>query len=134
MVGSNPHHSIYKEKVMTIKELIDKVKEEKPNSFTNVKLLEFVNEVEENVAEELRDDEFEPYTAVDDTELLVQAPYDDLYVYYLKAQIDYSNEEYPSYQLNAEQYNACFDSFADWVVRTGQVTYRDIPSRFRNIF
>lgn len=119
---------------MTIKELIDKVKEEKPNSFTDIKLLEFLNEVEERVAEELRDDEFEPYTAVDETELLVQAPYDDLYVAYLKAQIDYSNEEYASYQLNAEQYNADFDSFADWVVRTGQATYRNIPSRFRNIF
>lgn len=120
---------------MTIQALIQKVQEEKPNTFGDEKLLGFINEVEEDVSEELREeDEFTPYTEVDDTELKAPAPYDKLYVSYLKSQIDYANEEYPSYQLNAEQHVQDFGDFADWVVRTGQAEVNLIPSRFRNVF
>ena len=118
---------------MTITNLINKVKEEKPNTFTNTKLLSFINEVEEDVAEQLQQD-FEPYESVDDTELLAPAPYDRLYVSYLKAMIDYANEEYPSYQLNAEQHAQDFSDFADFVVRTGRAEVVEIPSRFKNVF
>lgn len=118
---------------MTIQELISKIRTEKPNSFTNEKLLEFVNEVEQKVFEELRKaDDFEPYESVDTTELEVPFPYDALYISYLKSQVDYANEEYPSYQLNADQFNADFDNFADWVVRTGRAEEIQIPSRFRH--
>lgn len=120
---------------MTIQALINKVQEEKPNTFSDEKLLGFINEIEEDVSEELREeDEFVPYEAVDDTELKAPAPYDRLYVSYLKSQIDYANEEYPSYQLNAEQHVQDFGDFADWVVRTGQAEVNLIPSRFRNVF
>ena len=118
---------------MTITNLINKVKEEKPNTFTNTKLLSFINEVEEDVAEQLQQD-FEPYESVDDTELLAPAPYDRLYVSYLKAMIDYANEEYPSYQLNAEQHTMDFTDLINWIVRENIIEYSVIPSRFRNIF
>ena len=118
---------------MTIQELITKIKTEKPNTFTNEWLLHFINEIEEDVSEELREEEeFVPYTTVDDTELKAPAPYDRLYVSYLKAQVDYANEEYPSYQLNANQHAQDYGDFADWVVRTGQAELQTIPARFRN--
>lgn len=117
---------------MTISKLISKVQEEKPNSFTNSKLLEFVNEVEYEVAEQLALD-FEPYTSVDTTELLAEEPYSRLYVSYVKAMIDYANEEYASYQLNAEQHTQDFRDFVDWVVRTGQAVEHELPRRVRNI-
>lgn len=121
------------ETAMTIQALITKIKTEKPNTFTNEWLLHFINEVEEKVYEELRKaDDFVPYDTVDDTELEVPFPYDALYESYLKAKVDYANEEYPSYQLNADQFNSDFDSFSDWVVRTGQTELADIPARFRN--
>lgn len=132
-MGSNPHHSIYKENVMTIKGLIDKVKEEKPNTFADIKLLEFVNEIESDVADQLNE-EFDPYTAVDETEMLVPSPYDRLYVSYVKAMVDYSNEEYPSYQMNQAQHVQDFTDFINWVVREEVVTQSLVPSRFRNIF
>ena len=118
---------------MTIRALIDKVQTEKPNTFTDEHMLSFVNEIEADVAEELRREEFEEYTLEDlNEELMVGRPYDRLYVSYLKAQVDYANEEYPSYQLNADQHNQDFRDFADWVVRTGQA-FNWIPTKFRNI-
>lgn len=120
---------------MTIQALINKVQIEKPNSFADNKLLEFINEIEERVSEELREeDEFIPYEEIDDTVLKVPAPYDVLYVSYLKAQIDYANEEIESYANNQVQHELDFDNFADWVVRTGRAEVVEIPSRFRNIF
>ena len=118
---------------MTIKGLIDKVKEEKPNTFTDEKLLSFVNEIETDVAEQLIE-EFDPYETVDDTTLLAPAPYDRLYVSYLKAMIDYSNEEYASYQLNQAQHVQDFTDFINWIVRENKAVESVLPSRFRNIF
>ena len=117
---------------MTIKGLIDKVQEEKPNTFSDEKLLSFINEIEHDTAEQLAAF-FEPYTEVDDTELLVPAPYDALYESYLKAKIDYALEEYASYQLNQEQHDNDFAIFIDWVVRTGQALEHHAPRKLRNI-
>lgn len=119
---------------MTIKGLIDKVKEEKPNTFTDAKLLSFVNEIETEVAEQLSEESFEPYAAVDTTELIVPAPYDRLYVSYVKAMVDYANEEYASYQLNAEQHTQDFKDFLDWSVREKVDVNHVFPSRFRGIW
>lgn len=117
---------------MTIKSLIDKVKEEKPNTFTDTKLLSIVNEIEADVEDQLYE-EFVPYEHVDETELRVPAPYDRLYVSYLKAQIDYVLEEYASYQNNAAQHTQDFRDFIDWVVRTGQDVESTLPHKVRNI-
>lgn len=119
---------------MTIQTLIDKVKEEKPNTFTNAKLVSFVNDIEGEVAEQLQ--VYLPTYTTDDMSktLLAPRPYDKLYVSYLKAMIDYANEEYMSYQLNAEQHTQDFRDFVDYVVRTAQVQDdRSIPSRFFNV-
>ena len=119
---------------MTIQQLIDKVQEEKPNSFSDDKIVSFVNEIEADVADQISVD-FEDYTLDDkEEELIVPAPYNRLYVSYVKAQIDYANEEYPSYQLNAEQHVQDFTDFINWMVRTGQSDRTTLPSRFRNIF
>lgn len=117
---------------MTIRRLIDKVQEEKPNTFDEEKLLEYINEIEYETAEQLAV-YFEPYTDVDSTELLVPEPYSRLYVSYLKAQIDYANEEYASYQLGAEQHTQDFRDFVDWVIRTGQAVEHTIPRRIKHI-
>lgn len=118
---------------MTIQGLIDKVQEEKPNTFSDEKLLSFINEIEEDVAEQLHE-EFEPYTEVDDTELMASAPYDRLYVSYLKSQIDYANEEYASYQLNAEQHMQDFTDYINWIVRNNVAVNDYAVKRFRNVF
>lgn len=123
---------------MTIDALITKVKEEKPNSFTDAKLITFINEAEVQVCEQLQyaEEDIPVYadTVADKAkELVLHAPYDRLYVSWLKAQIDYANEEYASYQLNAEQFMADFADFSNWVVRTDKVEENKFPRRFRNV-
>lgn len=120
---------------MTLRDLLNKISEEKPNSFSDAKLISFVNEVEADVAEELHIENVPTYADnhVDlDKNLLVHAPYDRLYVSYVKAMIDYSNEEYASYQLNQEQHNQDFKDFLDWAVRS-KTAKSGMTSRFRNI-
>lgn len=121
---------------MKLIELIAKVKEEKPTSFTNEKLTAFVNEVEADVQEQLGIEATErktyDYETDKEAELLVGSPYSRLYVSYLKAQIDYAAEEYQSYENNQAQHIADFREFVDMLVREGKV--RVAPKRFKNIF
>ncbi len=132
--GEQSSPSFIKGKVMTIQKLIDKVQEEKPNTFQTDKLIEFINEIEADVAEQINLD-IPSYTGEDMNEdLMAPSPYDRLYVSYLKAMIDYANEEYASYQLNQEQHNQDFTDFVNWIVRTGQSDKSLIPSRFANVF
>lgn len=122
---------------MTIRELLNKINEEKPNSFPESKIISFLNELEPEVAEQLRIDNVPVYTddpAELDTELLAKNPYDRLYVSYVKSQIDYANEEYASYQLNADQHTQDFQDFTDWVVRTGQTNKSVTRLRFKHTF
>jgi hypothetical protein len=121
---------------MTIQELLDKIYEEKPHSFPESKIISFVNELEPEVAEQMKTEEVPVYS--DDAEskakeLLVPTPYDRLYVSFVKAQIDFANEEYASYQLNQEQHSQDFQDFVDWVVRTGRA-YEKHKMRFKNTF
>lgn len=119
---------------MTIQALIAKVAEEKPNSFGNERLINFINEVEADVTHQIHHDPVE-YTVDDmETELIAPSPYDRLYVSYVKAMIDYANEEYASYQNNQMQHVQDFRDYLDWVVRTNQDLEEFKPVRFRNVF
>lgn len=120
---------------MTLRDLLNKVSEEKPNSFTEDKLISFVNEVEAEVSEELNIENKPVYTDNHtdlDKTLLVSAPYDRLYISYVKAMIDYTNEEYDSYANNQAQHVQDYRDFVDWVVRTGQAARTNSVRRFRN--
>ena len=120
---------------MTVQKLLDKVQTEKPNAFGNEKLLEYVNEIEATVAEQLHVTP-EMYTSEDmGKTLLAPFPYDVLYESYVKAKIDYAHEEYASYQMNQEQFSADMEEFIDWIVRTNQVSINvAMPNKFRNVF
>lgn len=121
---------------MKLSQLIAKVKEEKPTSLTNDKLTSFVNEVEADVQEQLgisaEEQMVYSYDRDKDTELLVKSPYDRLYVSYLKAQMDYANEEYESYENNQAQHISDFREYVDMLIRSGKA--RTSPRRFKNIF
>ena len=119
---------------MTIETLIRKVKEEKPNAFSDERLIGFINEIEAEVAEILHKYTVPVYTTGStDSELLAPAPYDRLYVTYVKAMIDYANEELEPYANNAAQHAQDMLDFQNWVVRTGQVQDSRFPKRFRNV-
>lgn len=119
---------------MTLKELLDKVQEEKPNSFTQEKLVSFVNEVEYEVAEQLHEDFDTKYTTGDmNTTLMAIPPYDKLYVSYVKSQIDLANEEIPNYQNDAAQHVQDFRDFVDFVVREQKAADYTFPRKLSNI-
>ena len=122
---------------MNLSELIEQVKEEKPNAFKEAKLISFINEIESDVQEELDLPQVArvKYVSIEadgDKQLLVESPYDRLYKSYLKAMIDYSNEEYQSYENNQAQHIADYKEWINHLVRTGRA--RSMPRRFKNIF
>lgn len=123
---------------MTLDALLTKVQEEKPNSFEDLKLIGYTNDVEAQVCEQLQYS-LQETPVYENTEtdraqnLVAPPPYDRLYVSWLKAQIDYANEEYASYQLNAQQFMADFEEFSNWVVRTNQSPEEHFPHRFRSV-
>ena len=47
----------------------------------------------------------------DDRELLVKAPYDEIYLYWLESRIDYHNGEYGRYNNTVTTYNAAYSAF-----------------------
>lgn len=117
---------------MTLEKLISLVKEEKPNTFSESKLTEYVNDIEAEVAEQfLTDAPIYDWEEDQEALLLAPRPYDKLYVSYVKAKIDYANEEYESYTNNATQHAQDFKELVDWIVRENQAPG---ITRFRNIF
>lgn len=51
------------------------------------------------------------------TELLVPTPYDEMYLRWLEAQIDYTNGEYRKYNNSITVFNTLFDAFASYYTR-----------------
>ena len=63
---------------------------------------------------------FEGYTAETDpeTELLVYAPFDEVYLKWLEAQMDYANREYDSYNNAVEAFNTAWTAYKNDYNRT----------------
>lgn len=50
-------------------------------------------------------------------ELLVKAPFDEIYIRWLEAMIDYHNGETNSYNASIIQYNSIFEAYKAWYAR-----------------
>lgn len=111
---------------MKLMEAISAVDALKPNTYSPEDKIGWLSQVDETVRREVLDHHqgsgaaFEGYSAdtPPDTELLVPPPYDQLYLRYLEAQIDYYNDEYDRFNNAMEMYEAAFDSFAKYYTRT----------------
>lgn len=110
---------------MTIREIIERVDENKPNAFSQQKKLEWIAELDGKVAanvllldiaviQQLR------YRHPDDLETtpLVEFPHDGIYELWLDAKIDYANGEYDIYQNSMEMFNAAYGDFVRWFAAT----------------
>lgn len=121
---------------ITLSTLIQQVAEEKPNAFKPAKLTSFINDIESQVVEDLdTDKEFIPYDYAKDSGklLIVPQPYARLYKSWLKAQIDFANEDYESYANNLAQHNQDYAEYFDYIVRVGEAV-NTTPTRFSNAF
>ena len=51
------------------------------------------------------------------TKLLIEAPYDEIYRYWLEARVDYQNSEYDRFNNANAMYEAAWSRFADHCIR-----------------
>ena len=106
---------------MTLGEAIARLDELKPNGFSRGQKIYWLSALDAAVKEEIIDSHegaddvsFVPYDehSADDTALLVPSPYDEIYLRYLEAQIDYANGEYDRFNNSNAMYAAAYTAFA----------------------
>lgn len=104
---------------MTIQEVIDFTDRVKPNDFTEDDKVKWISNVEGMVQTQIflqAPVEFITYHWPDDknTVLLVDPPFEKLYLTYMQAMIDYHNGEYGNYQNTMTMFNSDFNEFMQW--------------------
>lgn len=87
---------------MTVNEVLAKVKDGKPNAYSDESLNDMINDCEAMMQRELMltaPDEIIQYAWPDDrdNELILPRPYDMVYVYYVTMMIEFRQEEYEAY-------------------------------------
>lgn len=105
---------------MTLAELIAYVDQIRPNAFDKDVETGWVNEIEHKVYDQVvsravdAGDFYGPYTYDEDAErtLLVDDAHKGVYVYYLLAQMDYTNMELDRYDADVSMHQAAWDDFA----------------------
>ena len=112
---------------MTLMEAISRVDNIKPNRYTQVEKIKWLSTLDGIVKAEIIDTheggESIPFAGYDDvsaltTDLLVPAPYDEIYVRWLEAQIDYANGEYGKYNNSITMYNKAYSAYENYYNRT----------------
>lgn len=113
---------------MTLEELIvwaDKMKPD--NRFAAEDKTLWLNTVEAMVQQEglLMAPEVQyEYETDRQTPLLLLPPHDEIYRYYLLAQLSFANEEYDRYQNEIEMFNKAWDKFLLWVCTRIKPAYK----------
>lgn len=110
---------------MTIAELIAECDKNKPNAYDEKTKTQWISEVEGIVIDEIlnkaegNEIEFEKYDYDRDGGKALRVPdrFNDLYLNYLYAKIDFNNAEYTRYNNSVMMYNASYDSFAGYYRR-----------------
>lgn len=112
---------------MTIIEAVTGIDAIKTNTYTQEDKVRWLSKLDGTVKLEIidtheggEDVSFGGYNSATplNTELLVPAPHEDVYLLWLEAQIDYANGEYGKYNNSITMYNAAYASFANWYNRT----------------
>lgn len=112
---------------VTIMDVLCRIDELKPNSYTQSEKIRWLSTLDGVIKREIIDTHedgenivFEGYGEDVDlsTKLIVPAPYDDIYLRWLEAQIDYTNGEYGKYNNSITAYNDAYNLFARYYNRT----------------
>ena len=112
---------------MTLIESINKIDNLKPNSYTQVDKIKWLSILDGIIKKEIIDTHegaenviFNGYDVETplDAVLLVPAPYDDVYVKWLEAQIDYANGDTSKYENSMIMYNTAYSTFERYYNRT----------------
>ena len=113
---------------MTIQAALDLANSMKPNMMQKKVKIGFLQELDQMIYEEIllkhehtEEEEVKPqYDTETDPqqELLVPAPYDMLYVYWLMSKIDLLNQETEKYNNDRALFENAYDTMHDWWNRT----------------
>ena len=104
---------------MKIIEAIQQVDALKPNNYSQEDKIKWLSTLDGIIKNEIIDThegadkvEFNGYDISSlETELIVPAPYDDIYIKWLEAQIDYHNGEIGRYTNSMTMYNTAYSAF-----------------------
>lgn len=107
----------------TYREIIERVDEARPNSFSENLKLKWLQELNGKIAadvfllgiEEIRAMEGK-YPEGMKHEPLVSFPHEDIYELWLRAKIDFANDEMDRYQNTMALYNEAYTNFVSWFV------------------
>ncbi len=106
---------------MTIRDAITRVDAQKYNSYTDAEKIDWLSRLDAAVKAQIIDTHeggedipFSGYNAgtPGTTELLVPAPYDEVYLRWLESQIDYHNGEFDRYNASIILYNSAFSEYS----------------------
>ena len=112
---------------MTIIEIITDVDALKPNGYGQPYKVQWLSQLDARIKHDIidtheggEDVSFSGYNAETPigTELLVPHPYDDVYRYWLEAQIDYVNGEYTKYNNSMSMFNEAYSAYERHYNRT----------------
>lgn len=111
---------------MTLQDVITQCDDLKPNQFTALQKLKWINQVESKIWKEIiinreipLDDDGNPtltlneYKEEDMDIQLLAADYSELYLYYLMSMVDLFNEETSRYNVSMSMFNEAYRGFAD---------------------
>ena len=105
----------------TIREIIARVDEKRPNSFSAELKMAWIASLDGKIAadvmlwsiDDIRQLEYR-YPGDLDSQPLVTYPHQDIYDYWLAALIDQENGEYDRYQNDMVMYNEFYNNFVCW--------------------
>jgi len=112
---------------MTLIEAINRIDELRPNTYSFPEKVKWLSTLDGIIKAEIIDTHegaevcvFVEYNENTDlaTKLLVPAPYDDVYLKWLEAQIDRANGEYARYNNSASAFNSALSTFQRYYNRT----------------
>lgn len=112
---------------MKIIEAINKIDDLKHNTYSQMDKVGWLSRVDSMVKRLLIDTHeggegvsFSGYTEDTDldTELLIPEPFDEAYLRWLEAQIDYHNGEYSKYNNSIEMFNTAWTAYSNYYNRT----------------
>lgn len=111
---------------MTIIEAINGIDALKHNTYTQNNKVEWLSRLDSMVKKFIIDThegaEAVTFTGYDDstdtsTELLVPAPFDEVYLRWMEAQIDYYNGEYDKYNNAIDMFNTAYNGYMNYYNR-----------------
>lgn len=113
---------------MKISEALQRIDALYPNSFSEEDKLRWLSNLDWTIKVEIIDirsthSVYSGYNADTDmeTELLAPAPYDDMYIYWMQAMIDWNNQELASYNNSISRFNEVYAKYRNWYNRDNMV-------------